>query len=175
VEQQSLVMHFAPQNIHELMVSVSERFAPTFEQNGKRFTVDYPNEHFTAIVDKEAVIKIKDREIRVCVAHTLRNARRIMEQVKKGTSPYDFIEIMACPGGCIGGGGQPIGTTNAIRKKRMAALYEIDRGLPLRKSHENPEIQTLYRDFLGEPLSPRAHELLHTTYHKAAKPYEFDE
>ena len=123
---------------------------------------------------KEAVIHIKDREVRVCVAHTLQNARRIMEQVKKGTSPYDFIEIMACPGGCIGGGGQPIGTTNAIRKKRMAALYEIDRGLPLRKSHENPEIQTLYREFLGEPLSPRAHELLHTTYHKVAKPYEFD-
>ena len=123
---------------------------------------------------KEAVINVKGREVRVCVAHTLQNARRIMEQVKKGTSPYDFIEIMACPGGCIGGGGQPIGTTNAIRKKRMAALYEIDRGLPLRKSHENPEIQTLYRDFLGEPLSQRAHELLHTTYHKVSKPYEFD-
>ena len=66
-----------------------------------------------------------------------------------------------------------IGTTNAIRKKRMAALYEIDRSLPLRKSHDNPEIQTLYQEFLGEPLSEKAHELLHTTYHKVSKPYEF--
>ena len=96
-----------------------------------------------------------------------------MEQVKAGTSPYDFIEIMACPGGCIGGGGQPIGTTNAIRKKRMASLYQIDRSLPLRKSHENPEIQTLYKEFLGEPLSEKSHELLHTHYHKVDKPYEF--
>ena len=122
---------------------------------------------------KECAIDINGRTIRICVAHTLRNARRIMEQVKQGTSPYDFIEIMACPGGCIGGGGQPIGTTNAIRKKRMAALYEIDRSLPLRKSHDNPEIQTLYKEFLGEPLGEKAHELLHTTYHKVSKPYEF--
>ena len=122
---------------------------------------------------KECSININGREIRICVAHTLRNARRIMEQVQQGTSPYDFIEIMACPGGCIGGGGQPIGTTNAIRKKRMAALYEIDRSLPLRKSHDNPEIQTLYKEFLGEPLGEKAHELLHTTYHKVSKPYEF--
>ncbi|SFI12949.1 NAD(P)-dependent iron-only hydrogenase catalytic subunit [Selenomonas ruminantium] len=122
---------------------------------------------------KECSVNINGREIRICVAHTLRNARRIMEQVQQGTSPYDFIEIMACPGGCIGGGGQPIGTTNAIRKKRMAALYEIDRSLPLRKSHDNPEIQTLYKEFLGEPLGEKAHELLHTTYHKVSKPYEF--
>jgi NADH-quinone oxidoreductase subunit G/NADP-reducing hydrogenase subunit HndD len=122
---------------------------------------------------KECSVNINGREIRICVAHTLRNARRIMEQVQQGTSPYDFIEIMACPGGCIGGGGQPIGTTNAIRKKRMAALYEIDRSLPLRKSHDNPEIQTLYKEFLSEPLGEKAHELLHTTYHKVSKPYEF--
>lgn len=118
---------------------------------------------------KECSVNINGREIRICVAHTLRNARRIMEQVQQGTSPYDFIEIMACPGGCIGGGGQPIGTTNAIRKKRMAALYEIDRSLPLRKSHDNPEIQTLYKEFLSEPLGEKAHELLHTTYHKVSK------
>lgn len=122
---------------------------------------------------KECTIQLPGRELRLCVAHTLRNARKIMEEVKKGISPYDFIEIMACPGGCIGGGGQPIGTTNAIRQKRMAALYQIDRSLPIRKSHENPDIQKLYADFLGEPLSEKAHELLHTTYHKADKPYEF--
>jgi NADH-quinone oxidoreductase subunit G/NADP-reducing hydrogenase subunit HndD len=109
----------------------------------------------------------------VAIAHTLNNARLLMEQVQKHESPYDFIEIMACPGGCIGGGGQPIGTTNAIRKKRMAALYEIDRNLPIRKSHENPDIITLYKEFLGEPLSGKAHELLHTHYHKVEKEYSF--
>ena len=81
---------------------------------------------------------------------------------------------MACPGGCIGGGGQPIGTTNAIRRKRIEALYKIDKGLPIRKSHENPDIIKLYQDFLGEPLSHKSHELLHTTYHKVPLPYEFD-
>ena len=120
---------------------------------------------------KEATVTINGRDIRLAVVHTLKNARKIMEQVKKGISPYDFIEVMACPGGCIGGGGQPIGTTNAIRQKRMAALYEIDKNMPLRKSHENPEIITLYKDFLGEPLSEKAHELLHTTYTKVTKPY----
>ena len=123
---------------------------------------------------KEATVTINGRDIRLAVVHTLKNARKIMEQVKKGISPYDFIEVMACPGGCIGGGGQPIGTTNAIRQKRMAALYEIDKNMPLRKSHENPEIITLYKDFLGEPLSEKAHELLHTTYTKVAKPYNFN-
>ena len=122
---------------------------------------------------RESTITVNGRDIHIAVAHTLKNARAIMEQVKAGTSPYDFIEIMACPGGCIGGGGQPIGTTNAIRKKRMASLYQIDRSLPLRKSHENPEIQTLYKEFLGEPLSEKSHELLHTHYHKVDKPYEF--
>ena len=123
---------------------------------------------------KECTVSLPGRDVHIAVAHTLKNARIIMEQVKKGTSPYDFIEIMACPGGCIGGGGQPIGTTNAIRKKRMAALYEIDQNLPIRKSHENPDIQTLYHDFLGEPLSEKAHELLHTHYHKVDKPYTFN-
>lgn len=123
---------------------------------------------------KEATVTINGRDIRLAVVHTLKNARKIMEQVKKGISQYDFIEVMACPGGCIGGGGQPIGTTNAIRQKRMAALYEIDKNMPLRKSHENPEIITLYKDFLGEPLSAKAHELLHTTYTKVSKPYNFN-
>ena len=123
---------------------------------------------------KEATVTINGRDIRLAVVHTLKNARKIMEQVKKGISPYDFIEVMACPGGCIGGGGQPIGTTNAIRQKRMAALYEIDKNMPLRKSHENPEIITLYKDFLGEPLSEKAHDLLHTTYTKVTKPYNFN-
>ena len=122
---------------------------------------------------KEAEVDLGSRKAKVAIAHTLKNARLLMEQIQRNESPYDFIEIMACPGGCIGGGGQPIGTTNAIRKKRMAALYEIDRNLPIRKSHENPDIITLYKEFLGEPLSEKAHELLHTHYHKVEKEYTF--
>ena len=123
---------------------------------------------------KEAEVDLGTRKVKVAIVHTLKNARVVMEQVQKGESPYDFIEIMACPGGCIGGGGQPIGTTNEIRKKRIEALYQLDKSLPLRKSHENPDIITLYKDFLGEPLSEKAHELLHTHYHKVAPLYEFD-
>ena len=123
---------------------------------------------------KETTVELPGRSLRIAIAHTLKNARLLMEQIKKGESPYDFIEIMACPGGCIGGGGQPIGTTNAIKKERMAALYEIDRQMPIRKSHENPEILTLYKDFLEKPLSEKAEELLHTSYHKVARPYEFN-
>lgn len=105
-------------------------------------------------------------ELKVAVAHGLKNARKVMEQVNEGRSPYHFIEIMACPGGCIGGGGQPIPTNVEIRKKRAEAIYSADQSLPIRKSHENPEVQILYRDFLGEPLGHKSHELLHTHYTK---------
>ena len=113
---------------------------------------------------KEATVDLDGTPLKVAVVHTLKNAEELLSHA----NDYAFIEVMACPGGCIGGGGQPIGTTNAIRKKRMAALYELDRSLPLRKSHENPEIQAIYRDFFGEPLSHKAHELLHTHYHEQA-------
>ena len=96
-----------------------------------------------------------------------------MAAVRSGTSPYDFIEVMACPGGCAGGGGQPIGTTRAVTAQRIASLYEIDRSLPRRKSHENPEIQKLYADALDAPLSPKAHDLLHTTYQAVPPAYTF--
>ena len=122
---------------------------------------------------KEAEVDLGERKVKVAIAHTLKNAKILMEDVKKGKSPYDFIEIMACPGGCIGGGGQPIGTTYAIKQKRMEALYEIDKNLPIRKSHENPDIITLYNEFLGEPLSEKAHHLLHTHYHKVEPLYSF--
>ncbi|MCT4636471.1 MAG: NADH-dependent [FeFe] hydrogenase, group A6 [Bacteroidales bacterium] len=105
-------------------------------------------------------------ELRVAVAHGLINARKIMDQIAKGESPYHFIEIMACPGGCIGGGGQPIPTNAEIRRKRTKAIYDEDMGMPLRKSHENPEIITLYNDYLKEPLGHKSHELLHTHYRK---------
>jgi len=105
-------------------------------------------------------------EFKVAVAHGLINARKIMEQVANNTSPYHFIEIMACPGGCIGGGGQPIPTSPEIRKKRAQAIYEEDAAKPIRKSHENPEIKQIYDEFLIKPLSHKAHKLLHTHYTK---------
>ena len=103
-------------------------------------------------------------ELKCAVAHGLANARTVMQNVKDGTANYHFIEIMACPGGCLGGGGQPIPTNEAIRKKRTEAIYAEDMGMPLRKSHENPEIAAIYKDFLGEPNGHKSHELLHTHY-----------
>lgn len=105
-------------------------------------------------------------ELKVAVAHGLANARTVMQSIKNGTSDYHFIEIMACPGGCLGGGGQPIPTNPEIREKRLQALYAEEMGMEIRKSHENPEVITLYEDFLEEPLSEKAHDLLHTHYLK---------
>ncbi len=122
---------------------------------------------------KEATVDLGERKVRVAVAHTLKNAKHIMDELKAGKSPYDFIEVMACPGGCQGGGGQPLNTTNARRAERMKALYEIDKNLPVRKSHENPEVVHIYKEFLGAPLEGKAHELLHTHFHKAEKLYDF--
>jgi NADH-quinone oxidoreductase subunit G/[NiFe] hydrogenase diaphorase moiety small subunit/NADP-reducing hydrogenase subunit HndD len=105
-------------------------------------------------------------EAKFAIAHGLTNARAIMDQIVAGKSPYHFIEIMACPGGCIGGGGQPIPTTNEIRLKRIQAIYSEDAGKPIRMSHENPEIAQIYEDFLGKPLGEKSHHLLHTKYRK---------
>lgn len=125
---------------------------------------------------KEASIKIEGCvpdwsflegvELRVAIGHGLINARKIMDQIVAGESPYHFIEIMACPGGCIGGGGQPIPTNDEIRKKRIAAIYAEDEGMPVRKSHEIQEIKDLYADYLKEPLGHKSHQLLHTHYRK---------
>ncbi len=103
-------------------------------------------------------------ELKCVVAHGLANARTVMQNVKDGKASYHFIEIMACPGGCLGGGGQPIPTNESIRKKRTEAIYAEDMGMPLRKSHDNPEIAAIYKDFLGEPNGHKSHELLHTHY-----------
>jgi NADH-quinone oxidoreductase subunit G/[NiFe] hydrogenase diaphorase moiety small subunit/NADP-reducing hydrogenase subunit HndD len=105
-------------------------------------------------------------ELKVAIAHGLINARKIMDEVAAGKSPYHFIEVMACPGGCIGGGGQPIPTNEEIRKKRTDAIYAEDMSMKLRKSHENPEIIKIYDEFLKEPLGEVSHHLLHTTYKK---------
>ena len=108
-------------------------------------------------------------EVSLAVAHGLVNAKKVMQSVKDGTQQYHFIEVMACPGGCLGGGGQPIPTNLAIRKKRTEAIYEEDMHMAIRKSHENPEITAIYKNFLGEPNGHKSHELLHTHYTERKK------
>ena len=115
---------------------------------------------------KEAEVDIGGQKIKVAVAHTLSNAKVLCEQVKDGTSPYSFIEIMTCPGGCIGGGGQPYGTTNEVREKRIDAIYKVDEDMPIRQSHKNPDIIKLYDEYLMKPLGKKSHHLLHTHYKK---------
>jgi NADP-reducing hydrogenase subunit HndD len=120
---------------------------------------------------KEATIDIDGIQVNVAVAHGLANARKVLDRVKNGEANYHFIEIMCCPGGCVGGGGQPILSADErwdvdYREVRGNAIYEVDRQMPLRKSHENPAIQTLYKEFLGKPLSEKSHHLLHTHYTK---------
>ncbi|WP_302453143.1 NADH-dependent [FeFe] hydrogenase, group A6 [Victivallis vadensis] len=114
---------------------------------------------------KEAAVNINGLELRVAVCSGLGNARKLLEKIQKGEADYQAIEIMACPGGCLNGGGQPYhhGDTT-ILQKRLEALYRDDKSQPVRKSHRNPSIQRLYAEFLGEPGSHFAHQLLHTAY-----------
>jgi NADH-quinone oxidoreductase subunit G/NADP-reducing hydrogenase subunit HndD len=107
---------------------------------------------------------LEGKEVKVAVASGLANAKILMDQIKEGKSPYLFIEIMACPGGCISGGGQPRMTTDEVRRKRMNAIYREDEGKVLRKSHQNTAIQAIYEKFLMEPNGHKSHELLHTHY-----------
>lgn len=113
---------------------------------------------------KEAELDINGTKLKVAVAHTLKNARYLLDQIEGGKSPYAFIEVMTCPGGCLGGGGQPIPTTWEIRQKRADSIYREDSLKPVRKSHDNPAIKELYNEFLKEPLGHLSHELLHTEY-----------
>ena len=120
---------------------------------------------------KRATVTIADKDIKVVVASGLKNARTIMEEIKSGKADYQFVEIMACPGGCIMGGGQPIksskirSTTN-VRKSRADSIYSIDEQSVIRKSHQNPVVKKIYEEFIEEPGSKIAHKYLHTTYHK---------
>ena len=107
---------------------------------------------------------LKGATLNVAVANGLANAQKVIDQVKSGEKSYHFIEVMTCPGGCIGGGGQPRLTTDEARQARIRAIYEEDEGRELRKSHENPEVLALYDEYLGEPTSHLSHELLHTKY-----------
>ncbi len=121
---------------------------------------------------KEAVIPVEGvGDVRVAVAHGLGNARKLLDRIKSGEAQYHFIEVMACPGGCVGGGGQPIPVSNEKRKLRAAALYGEDKALKHRKSHENPAIAKIYEEYLGEPLGHKSHELLHTKYTARSKHY----
>jgi NADH-quinone oxidoreductase subunit G len=117
-----------------------------------------------------ATIDIDGTKVRVAVAHGLGNVEKLLLEIRAAREageepPYHFIEVMACPGGCVGGGGQPYGVTNDLRAARARGLYDADSAMTLRFSHENPDVLRLYQDYLGEPLSARAHELLHVHYH----------
>ena len=123
---------------------------------------------------KRATLNIAGKDVKIVVASGLANARKIMEEIQSGKADYQFVEIMACPGGCVTGGGQPIRTSKEraeidIRGKRANALYTIDEKSTLRKSHENPVVQKIYKEYLEEPGSHKAHTLLHTTYSKKEK------
>ena len=125
---------------------------------------------------KNASVDLDGLEVKVAVAHGLVNARALMERIREGKCDVHFIEVMACPGGCVGGGGQPIVSSGEridsecdFRTSRAGGLDQEDRGLSLRKSHENPDVQTLYADFLVKPLSEKSHHLLHTHYSPKAK------
>lgn len=126
------------------------------------------NIEFTKIRGFEAIktaeVVIGGSPVRVAVAHGLANARVLLDEIREGKSPYQFIEIMSCPGGCIGGGGQPVLADLEKKLARSQALYEEDRKLAIRKSHENPAVRALYQEFLGKPLGHLSHELLHTSY-----------
>lgn len=124
---------------------------------------------------KEASVDVNGTVINVAVAHGMKNAKVLLDEIKAGTSKYTFIEIMGCPGGCVAGGGQPyvkpqflpnegLDILDTFRQKRAAALYSEDEGRPVRQSHNNEQIKALYKEFLGEPNSHKAHEILHTTY-----------
>jgi len=123
---------------------------------------------------KEASLTIEDvlpdwsflegATLNVAVAHGLGNADKLLKLIASGEKNYHFVEVMTCPGGCIGGGGQPRFTTNAVREARIAAIYREDEGKKLRKSHDNPDVAKLYEEFLGQPLGERSHKLLHTKY-----------
>ena len=108
--------------------------------------------------------------VKLAVAHTLKNAKILMDKIRAGEADYHFIEVMACPGGCIGGGGQPQPVNAEIRAARTAAVYREDECKTLRQSHKNPDIVALYEKWLGKPLGEKSHHLLHTHY--SAQPRE---
>ncbi|CAK7002943.1 NADH-dependent [FeFe] hydrogenase, group A6 [uncultured Phascolarctobacterium sp.] len=118
---------------------------------------------------REAELTVAGNTVKIAVVHTLASAKKMLDRVRAGEADYQFIEVMACPGGCIGGGGQPIPVNAEIRKARRDGLFDCDSANELRKSHENPEIKELYNTWLGKPLGEKAHSLLHTHYHQQVR------
>ncbi len=122
---------------------------------------------------RKATVNFEGQDINIGIAHGLGNARKLLEEIEAGTSDFHAIEIMACPGGCIGGGGQPLHHNDTkILKARQQAIYEEDKNKPIRKSHENPEIKKLYEEYLGKPMGEKAHKLLHTKYFDLSRKIE---
>lgn len=121
---------------------------------------------------KEAVADIEGTKVRLAVAHGLANANKMLAAIRDGEVAYDFVEVMACPGGCVGGGGQPIHDGEELADVRGDVLWGLDADAEIRFSHENPDVQACYRDFLGNPLSPLAEELLHTDHFAWKMPNE---
>ena len=113
---------------------------------------------------REAEVEIADRTYKIGIVSGLANAAKVLDEIKAGTSEYDWIEIMACPHGCVGGGGQPITNDLEAKGKRAQGLASLDQSNTIRKSHENPDVIRLYEEFLGEPLGGKSHHLLHTSY-----------
>ena len=123
---------------------------------------------------KEAEYTVGKTTVKVAVASGLGNARKVIEDIKSGKKDYTFVEIMACPGGCINGGGQPyihdeVRNNTDLKALRAKALYDYDKTRKVRTSHTTPAVETLYKEYFGTPNSHKAHELLHTTYSKRDK------
>jgi NADP-reducing hydrogenase subunit HndD len=122
---------------------------------------------------RSATIDVDGLPLKIGIAPGLSNARKLLNEIKEGKSQFHAIEVMACPGGCIDGGGQPLHHGNSdIIKARWEAIYKADKEMPIRKSHENPSVQAIYKEFLGEPCGHKSHELLHTHYFDKAKVIE---
>lgn len=113
---------------------------------------------------KEASLTIGELEVKVAIVNGIGNVKAVMDDVRAGKSPYHFIEVMACPGGCLNGGGAPLLSSPDQVADRMVKMYESDEKNPVRRSHENTQVQELYRDYLEEPCGHLSHHLLHTTY-----------
>lgn len=125
---------------------------------------------------KEAEYEIGGALVRVCCVSGIKNASQVLDAVKSGEKHYDFIEIMACPGGCVNGGGQPsqpadVRNFTDLKGLRAKALYDEDEGMTLRKSHDNPLVKQVYEEYLGKPGSEKAHQILHTSY--VVRSYEY--
>ncbi|KJS22624.1 MAG: ferredoxin [Clostridiaceae bacterium BRH_c20a] len=162
------VMEAALRTVYEIITGRELPFAKLhitplvgFEQiKTAEITIKDPKEEFKFL---------EDFTVKIAVTSGLKGAKYLMDQIVRGESPYHFIEVMGCPGGCISGGGQPRPTTPEIRLKRLQAIYNEDESKAIRKSHENPFVETLYQDYLNEPLGHKSHELLHTHYTKRGK------